>query len=328
MRTVYVSVLNWNDAASTIHCLRSIQTSASPESTSVTLFVVDNGSRADDLDLLKLGLDGLAVELITLPRNVGFADGHNHIIQQAVERSIDFVWLVNNDAVAGADVLAGLLDAIEQDARVAVVSPMIYSSDEDARVDFAGAAFDWRGLTAVCAADAAQAKTLQARDPTGAFVYGTAPLIRVSALKEVGSFRGDLFAYFEDVELGARLSKRGWLSRMALDVSITHHKSRDLKAERKPYYFYLMSRNGLHFYVAHTPRPYRRLIRTRMLARGLILAALLRERGFPEKANATLIGLWDGLRGRLGPPRPDVKAPVCLALLSRVFPYRLMRWLG
>ena len=245
-----------------------------------------------------------------------------------MERGIDFIWLVNNDAVVRGDTLTGLCDAIQQSDRVAIVSPIIVSRDDAAMIDFAGAVSEWHGLTAVCAANAAHAADMQTRDPVGFFVYGTAPLIRVSALQDAGSLSGDLFAYFEDLDLAARFAGRGWLSRMALTTVIAHKKSHDLKAERQPYYFYLMTRNRLHYFVTHTPAPFRRLIRLRLLSRALILAAQLREQGYGEKANATLVGYWDGLRGRLGPPRPEVRAPVWLHLLSRVFPYRVQQWLG
>ncbi len=45
--------------------------------------------------------------------------------------------------------------------------------------------------------------------PDGAWVTGTAPLIRVSALRQVGLFEPGFFAYWEDVDLSIRLTRAG-----------------------------------------------------------------------------------------------------------------------
>ena len=84
----------------------------------------------------------------------------------------------------------------------------------------------------------------------------------------------------------------------------------------------------MFFYVEYTPAEYRSWIRLRLFSRAMITAANLRANGLPKKSEACLLGIWDGLRGRGGPPRLDVEPPAWLVWVSKVFPYRLQQWLG
>ena len=146
-----------------------------------------------------------------------------------------------------------------------------------------------------------------------------------SSLKELES---DPDFPYEDDELCARLSKAGWLCKMDFSVSIRHFRRKSVFDERPAYYFYLMTRNSLLFYLQHTPSEFRHWIRLRRFSRAMITSANLREHGSIQKSNACLLGIWDGLRGKGGPPRLDVKPPALLIWLSKIFPYRLQQWLG
>lgn len=327
MTSVFVSILNWNDAASTIQCVHSVRQSAVSSDVTVTLVVLDNGSNLADWAALQQGLAGSDVALIRQETNTGFAAGHNVVIRQAIERKADYIWLLNNDAIVKSDTLAGLLKTISETSECGVVSPLIYAHYDEKTMDFLGAVQDWSKLDSRRSGNSATAKNMQASHPNEFFVYGTAPLFKTTAICAVGLLEENLFAYYEDEEICARLANNGWFSRMAFSVTIQHFQRKSIFDERPPYYFYLMARNSLLFYVRHTPPAFRRLIRLRLFSRAMIKAALLRERGLPEKSNACLLGIWDGLRGRGGPPRLNVTPPAWLVFVSKLFPYRLQQWL-
>jgi hypothetical protein len=115
---------------------------------------------------------------------------------------------------------------------------------------------------------------------------------------------------------------------MAYSVTIQHFRRKSVSNQRPAYFFYLMARNSLFFYTSYTPKAYRRLLRTRLFSRAMITAANLRASGMPDKSNACLLGIWDGLRERWGPPQLEVKPPAWLIFLSKVFPYRLHQFLN
>lgn len=325
--TIVASVLNWNDAASTLECVAALQASQLPEGMHLQIVVLDNGSGADDFARLRNGLTGSTAVLVVNQRNKGFAGGHNQVIAQALQNGAGYLWLVNNDALVAANTLQLLLAEMLAVPRCGVVSPLIFAKDDSTRVDFAGAYHDWGALESVRAANDVDGRAMQANHPNGFFVYGTAPLIKAAALQQCGLLAEDFFAYFEDDDFCVRLSESGWRSRLAFGASIYHVNRRDNFSERQPYYFYLMARNGIRFYLRHTPTPFRRLIRTRLATRGLVQAALLRERKLPKKADACLLGIWHGLMNRGGQP-VLAAPPVWMRWLERALPYRLQQWLA
>lgn len=325
---VFVSILNWNDAVSTMKCLDSARQSYVPVDVQVKFIVLDNGSNDADWTLLQAGLTGSEAVLIRQEMNTGFAAGHNVVIRQAIEREADYVWLLNNDAIVQSDTLVGLLSVIAAAPKCGIVSPLIYAHHDENIVDFVGAVHDWERLDSKIAADPDIAKKMQTDQAKDFFVFGTAPLIRVAALGTVGLLDENLFAYYEDDDICTRLSKIGWLNKMAFSVAIKHFRRSSVFQERPPYFFYLMARNSLFFFLSHTPSENRRWIRLRLVSRSLVKAAYLRERGFPEKSDACLLGILDGLRGRGGAPRLSVRPPSWLVWLSNIFPYRLQQWLA
>ena len=327
MTHIFISILNWNNAANTLDCVGAIHQTITPNDVSRTLVVLDNGSRPDDWTALQQGLADRDVTLLRQETNIGFAAGHNVVIRQAMERKADYIWLLNNDAIVKPDTLAGLLHTISGDPACGVVSPLIYAHYNEKIIDFVGAVHCWSALSSHCAKDRSTAIALQKQHPADFFVYGTAPLFRLNALKMSGLLDESFFAYFEDDDICSRLSQLGWHARMAFNTEIRHGLVQSFYEERPPYYFYLMARNDLIFYWRHTPPAFRRLIRLRIFSRAMIKAAQLRERGLPEKSNACLLGIWDGLRGQGGPPRLNAKAPAWLVFISAMFPYRFQQWL-
>lgn len=327
MTNVFISILNWNDAASTLRCVHAVQQSAVSNDVSVTLVVLDNGSNPTDWAALQQGLTNTAVILLHQEINTGFASGHNVVIRQAIDRQADYIWLLNNDAVVKPDTLNGLIQVISKIPTCGVVSPLIYALHDEKIIDFLGAIEDWKNLDSTAAATPDIAARMQESHPNEFFVWGTAPLIRTTAITATGLLNEKLFAYYEDDDLCARLTKAGWSSRMAFSVAIQHNRRKSDFEERPCYYFYLMARNSLHFYLHHTPPKFRNWIRLRLFSRAMIRAANLRAHGLDKKSDACLLGVWDGLFGRYGPPKLTIAPPIFLRWISNAFPYRLQQWL-
>ncbi len=319
---VVVSVLNWNAASTTLSCLRSLLRQAQPDMR-VELVVVDNGSAEADLDVLRAGLPS-GVRLLRLDHNTGFAGGHNVVIRDALSRNADFIWLLNNDTQVADSALARLVDFMQRHPRCGCVSPVIHALHDDRLVDFCGAWHDWAALESRRPSDPAIARRMEQTAPEQMWNHGTAPLLRLRALAAVGMLDERYFAYYEDDDLGVRLSRGGWMSQVCHEANVRHERRTAILAERPAYYFHLMARNAFLFWEGHTLAPHRRGLRRRLLCRALIEAAKLRERGYGDKASACLTGAVDGLAGRSGPPRLDATPPAWITLAARA-PYRLLK---
>lgn len=170
------------------------------------IIVFDNGSRTP------LQMDG--VRVMRSETNLGFAAGVNEAYRAT---SAAYVALINNDVVLDRDWLATVKRALDDDAKVGAAQTIIRRDDH--RVD--GAGIDVSDGTI---------RQLGHGQPSGSplaeawGVSGTATLYRRSALG-ARVFDPRFFAYYEDVELAARLREGGWRMVVVPQAKATHRGS-------------------------------------------------------------------------------------------------------
>jgi GT2 family glycosyltransferase len=128
---IFVSILNWNRASNTLHCLASIkyEQSTTASVANVSVLVLDNGSRIDDRAVLQAAIPDF-VTLQCLPVNIGFTGGHNIAITSAIAEGYDFIWLLNNDAEVVPGTSLKLVNEIMLDDKTGAVSPVVRNSDD------------------------------------------------------------------------------------------------------------------------------------------------------------------------------------------------------
>lgn len=193
----------WLDA-----CLASIaQQSVLPR----RVILLDNGSRVPTAQRIQ-SYSGL--EIIRSETNLGFAGGVNHAFGLS---DSPFVALVNNDVVLQHDWLATLLEAMG-DEQVAAAQTILLRDDgqkiDGAGIDISDGTIRQLGHGAVPGTSLPQAWGVSA----------TAALYRRSALG-ARMFDERFFAYYEDVELCARLRASGWRTVVVPAVKATHRGS-------------------------------------------------------------------------------------------------------
>jgi len=180
-------VLDLDGGAMLQDCLRSIERQ-SPH----RIIVFDNGSRTPTPNATARS-----------EKNLGFAGGVNAALQYA---TAPFVALINNDVVLDDDWLETVRNAM--DDRTAAVQTVIRRDAN--RIDGAGI-------------DISDGTFRQIVDPSVPAwgVSATATLYR----RELLRFDERFFAYYEDVELCARLHEAGWTMRVVPVVKATHRGS-------------------------------------------------------------------------------------------------------
>jgi GT2 family glycosyltransferase len=88
------------------------------------LYVVDNASRDDSLDQLERWGDP-RLNLISNQENLGVAAGNNQGIHAALDSGCEYVLLLNNDVVFGAELFQQLQDGMAE-YRCTMTTPLIY----------------------------------------------------------------------------------------------------------------------------------------------------------------------------------------------------------
>jgi GT2 family glycosyltransferase len=218
---VAIIVLNWNNKADTIECIKSLKGVRYPD---FEAMVVDNGSTDGSEAAIREAFPGLCV--IQTGANLGFARGNNVGIRDAMARGLDYVLLLNNDTVVDPDFLSEMIKAAESDPSIGIVGPRICYFDEPRRIWFAGGTVNyWTGrLEHVGFNDMDGEKYSRASDTQ--LVTGCAMLIKREVLEKVGMLYEPMFLYFEDSDLCARASRAGYRLAYAPSARILHKVSR------------------------------------------------------------------------------------------------------
>ena len=204
MSDVDVIVLDIDGGAMLAECLASIHGAA-------RVIVFDNGSRVPT--------SYPNVEIVRSETNLGFARGANEAYRKT---TAPFVALINNDVVLEPDWLEHVRDALDRDAQLAAVQTIIRRPDgaiDGAGIDISDGTYRQIGH--------GQAVGTPLHVAWG--VSATATLYRSSALGG-RMFEERLFAYYEDVELSARLRRDGWRTAVLPVVKATHRGSATAKA--------------------------------------------------------------------------------------------------
>jgi GT2 family glycosyltransferase len=281
MSDVSVIVLDIDGGDMLRACLDSIAAQTLPPR---EVIVFDNGSRTPVAERIAFR-HGL--HIFRSETNLGFAGGNNAAYRHA---SGDYVALVNNDVVLDRDWLAIVVAALDADPKLAAVQTILRRDEttiDGAGIDISDGTF--RQIRQVTRAGSRESgvgvrrdpPTPDPRPPTPAWgVSATAALYRRKALGET-IFDDTLFAYYEDVELCARLHEAGWRTEVLPVIKATHRGSQSASilgcdAER------LRTRN-------------RYLVARRHRGVGRIGALLLEDLKLALRGRTSLRGMWQGL---------------------------------
>ena len=266
MKRVQIIVLNWNGWQDTLVCIASLQ---KLEYSSFGLMVVDNGSSDDSTAHLLAHRP--AVELIQTGSNLGFGGGCNVGIRKALERGVDFIWLINSDATADPLALSALVQVAEANDQVAAVGSVLYEAGQPDRIQLwgGGTVKLWTG------------RSHHQRAPAPLdFISGASLLLRREALLTAGLFDEQLFfMYWEDTDLGFRLRAAGWQLAVAPASRVWHKQSASL-GQRSPLLDEYFTRSGVRFLRRHAPVPLLSVLFLvgSLLAKRLLMGELARAR--------------------------------------------------
>lgn len=205
---------NWNGAAHLPACLDALTCQTY---TDFETIVVDNGSTDESLTLLAERYP--YVDVVSLPKNLGYAGGCNAGLQRASGK----VWcILNNDTEVEPTWLAELLSALERHPEAGMATPKVRLWDDRSRLHTTGDLMGSNGIPdsrGVWELDEGQYD-----DQTYVFgASGVAPAYRRAMMEDIGLFDADFGSYCEDVDLSWRAQLAGYRCVYA-PRSVLYHK--------------------------------------------------------------------------------------------------------
>jgi len=224
----------------------------------LTVVIADNGSSDGTPEEAVERYPG--TRLLRTGANLGYGTAVNRAVA-TVPPDQEFILIANPDVTWGPGSIDALTDAIGRWPRAATLGPLIRDPDGSvypsarhlpslirggmhAVVGFAWKANPW--------SKAYRQERLEPSERPVGWLSGSCLLVRRKAFDAIGGFDERYFMYMEDVDLGDRLGRAGWLNVYVPDSEILHDKghstgrepARNLRAHHDSTYIYLSDRHS------------------------------------------------------------------------------------
>lgn len=290
---VGIIVLHWGAREATEACLESLRKATY---TAVRVFLVDNARSLDEATAQQAA--PLAIEIFRPPRNLGFAEGCDWGINAAVNAGVEYIFLLNNDAVVGRHCLETLVSVARSTPNSGVLSPQIAFQEATDKVWYRGGEFSPWGRGPRHTGWRQRVETN--RPPADVdYATGCAMLIDPAVIRAVGTFDARLFAYCEDLDFSLRVRAAGFRV-LVVPAALVHHGT-TYTHERGAQRVYYSIRNLLEVMRKHA-RWYHWIgfvpaFAVQWVGFFVLLACWRRQWGLIWAVGR---GLLDGVRGRLG----------------------------
>lgn len=216
---VAIIVLNWNNYEDTAECLESLK---EVEYSNYRVIVVDNGSADGSGNRLANEYDWC--EFVFNETNRGFPGGVNAGICAAQNHDVDYVLLLNNDAVLDANALQEMVSVGESNDDVGIVGSIILEYDGEIVHD-AGREFS---LCTLEYANPHQGKSESSLAGTHEVegISGCCMMVKDDVVNQIGVLDDEKFFFGgEDIDYCLRARKAGWHITVQLNAPVYHKVS-------------------------------------------------------------------------------------------------------
>lgn len=241
MKSVSIITVNFNQPQVTDDLLRSLrEVNTYP---GVEIIVVDNGSKVNPVPAWEAADSG--IKFIRSDENTGFAGGNNIGIRHATG---DYLFLINNDTEVTSDLVGKLVQTMESNPKIGMISPKIHYFDHPGMLQYTGyTPMNYYTGSNACIGqfeeDNGQYDSLSG--VTG-YAHGAAMMIRREALEKAGVMAENYFLYYEELDWCERIRKAGYEIHTDLSALIYHKESVSV-GKRTALKEYFMNRNRILF---------------------------------------------------------------------------------
>ena len=301
---VCAMVMTWNRRELLRRCLRSLQAQTRPPD---EILIVNNGSTDGTREMLRREFPRYPV--LDAPRNHGASWGYHQGIKWGYREGFDWVWVIDDEGYAVPDCLERLLAHRRPNA---VLVPVKRDSGGHA---YGIAAWRRRNVDVT-------AEVLARGGPVGGdFLFDfTAPLIHREVVARAGLPNKAFVIWFDDYEYALRARRAAGTEVVNIPDAVFFHDfgrntravrflgKRSMRSDLPAWKLYYGARNPLYTLLRARRRPDELAIFLLVQSR-LLLMDVLYERDRRERVRMRLLGLRDGVLGRLGQRVSATAAP-------------------
>jgi len=301
---VTVIIPNWNGLDHVLGCLECL---LKVDYSKFDVIVVDN--KSDDGSPQAIAERFPRVQIIRNSQNLGFAEGCNIGIVQALRSGSDYVWLLNNDAFVERDTLKALVRTAEMEDNIGMTGSKVHCYDDPNMIWGVGMRISWiRAETyPIGWHQRDEGQFNGCRDVDG--LSGCSLLVKRRVCEEVGLMDKDYFLYAEEIEWCVRARQQGFRCIVVPESVVLHKEGASSGGHFRPVFSYYDTRNMLRTISKRLRFPKREIclftaIVFKVWKSRNDLAKALIVKGFKNKAYkfdaSTLLGVMDFIRNRKG----------------------------
>lgn len=241
MKLVSIITVNYNQPAVTEALFQSIK--ANNDYAAIELIVVDNASQYNPVPEWKLKYPEYT--FIRSDKNLGFAGGNNLGIKQAKG---DYLFFINNDTEVTPGLIRNLVEELECNEKVGIISPKIHYFDQPGMLQYAGyTPMNFFTCRNACIGQFQEDKgQYDAQLIDTGYAHGAAMMVRRSAIEKAGLMAENYFLYYEELDWCERIKRQGYSISVHPKALIYHKESMSVgkKSFLKEYF---MNRNRILF---------------------------------------------------------------------------------
>ena len=241
-----IVVINWNG----LNLLKKYLKSIIDNSENSTVYVIDNNSSDDSIFYLRQNFK--EVEIISLEKNYGFAEGYNKGLKKVKE---DYVCIINNDILVTKDWLSSIREKLRKHPQ-SIIQPNILDINNEEFFEYAGASggfIDKYGYP-FCRGrifDTLEKDGGQYRDSKIFWASGACFFISKKIFYDIGGFDKRFFAHMEEIDLCWRGFNKGFDCYSVTSSKVFHLGAATIKKNSKK--TYLNYRNSLIMMTKNLP---------------------------------------------------------------------------
>lgn len=241
-----IVIINWNG----LNLLRKYLKSIIDNSDNSTVYVIDNNSSDESVFYLRQNFK--EVEIISLDKNYGFAEGYNKGLKKVKE---EYVCIINNDILVTKNWLNPIREKLEKDP-LSIIQPNILDINNDDFFEYAGASggfIDKYGYP-FCRGrifDTLEKDDGKYLDSKIFWASGACFFISKNVFYEIGGFDKRFFAHMEEIDLCWRGFNLGFNCYSVTSSKVFHVGAATIKKNSKK--TYLNYRNSLIMMTKNLP---------------------------------------------------------------------------
>lgn len=236
---VSIITINYNSISVTCELLKSLR---SINYKNIEIIVVDNASRENPLREIEFLYP--EVKVIVSSKNLGFAGGNNLGYNYS---SGEYLFFVNNDTELEPNCIRPLIQRLENNNSIGIVSPKIKYFDQKDLIQYAG----FSAINPYTARNhgigTLEVDTGQYDTATYThYAHGAAMMVKRSVIEKVGLMPEDFFLYYEELDWCEQMKRAGYKI-FYEPKSIVYHKESFSIGQNSPLKTYYLTRNRILF---------------------------------------------------------------------------------